>query len=453
MLEKLGKTIRKVTDRIANSIFLDKEEVQSIIKDLQRALIEADVDVFLVKELSDKIKKEAMNERIKGIEKKEHIIKLLHSSLIEILGGEKKELKLKRGQNRILLIGLYGSGKTTTASKLGNYFSKRGKKTVLVGLDVHRPAAKEQLKQMAKKAKTPFITDFEEKDPIKIWKKNKKEIEKYELVIIDSAGRHSLDKELIKEIKQISKETKPTEIILILPADIGQSAKSQTQEFQKAVNITGVIITRMDSSAKGGGAISACAETKAPIYFITTGEKINDIEEFDPDSFLSRLLGMGDLKTLIEKIKLITDEDKQEELKKRIEKGELKLEDVIEQVKSLNSLGGFSKLKSLIPGMGNLNIGDEKLEEQQERIKRWEYILTSMTKEEKENPELLEKQTTRISRIAKGSGTTTKDVRTLLKQYKLLKEMIKSQSMSSGELSQKQLKKLMKKFGRFKKII
>jgi len=236
MLEKLGEVLRKATDKIANAIFLDKNLVDSIIRDLQRALIEADVNVVLVKKLSDKIKKAALDERIKGIEKKEHIIKLLHEELTKIL-GEYKQLKLQKTKNRIMLLGLYGAGKTTTIAKLGNYFAKRGNKVALIGLDVHRLAAPEQLEQLAEKNKLSYFIDKKEKDPIKIWKKYEKELKDYNLILIDTAGRHSLDKELIEEIKALDREIRPTETILVVPADIGQAAKKQAKEFQEAIDI------------------------------------------------------------------------------------------------------------------------------------------------------------------------------------------------------------------------
>ncbi len=449
MLEKLGEVLRKATDKIANAIFVDKNLVDSIIRDLQRALIEADMNVVLVKQLSDKIKKASMDERIKGIEKKEHLIKLLHDELLHIL-GEEKQLKLGTGQNRIILLGLYGAGKTTTIAKIGNYFAKRGNKVALVGLDVHRPAAPEQLKQLAEKHNLSYFIEPKEKDPLKIWKKFKKELKDYNLVLVDTAGRHNLDKELIKEIKALDKEIKPTERILIMPADIGQAAKQQAQAFEEAVNISGVIITRMDSTAKAGGALTACAETKAPVYFMGTGEKINDLEQFNPERFLSRLLGMGDLQTLIEKIKSVTNEDSQKAVQKRLEEGKLSLEDVIEQVKSMSSLGGFDKIKGMIPGFANIKdkIPEGMMETQEGKIAKWEHILKSMTPEEKENPELLEKQTSRISRIAQGAGVHNSDIRSLLKQYKLLNEMMQGgmsdMDMSQG-MNQKQMMKMAKK--------
>ena len=293
-----------------------------------------------------------------------------------------------------------------------------------------------------------------EKEPIKTWEKHEKELKDYNVVLIDTAGRHTLDDELIKEIKSLNKKIKPTESILVMPADIGQAAKKQAQEFKDAVNITGVTITRMDSTAKGGGALTACKETNAPVYFITTGEKINDIEEFNPESFLSRLLGMGDLQSLIEKIKSITNEDEQKRIQEKLKEGKLSLENVIEQVKSMNSLGGFDKIKSMIPGLGSAKIPENHLENQEAKVAKWEHIIKSMTKEEKENPELLEKETSKITRIAKGSGVHNSDIRSLLKQYKMLNEMLKSGDTMNmeGGMNQKQMMKFAKKFMKGKKL-
>jgi len=449
MLEKLSATLKKTTDKIANAIFLDKNLVDSVVKDLQRALIEADVNVSLVLNITNKIKQAALDERIKGLEKKEHIIKLLHDELISIL-GEKKEITLQK-KNVWLMLGLYGQGKTTTISKLALYYSKRGQKVCAVGLDVHRPAASEQLKQLCDKLNIPAFIDSKEKDPKKIWKKYETELKKYSLIIIDTAGRDALSSELIKEIKEISKLTKPTETFLVISGDIGQAAKAQASKFKESTNITGVIITKMDSTAKAGGALTACAEVKAPVVFIGTGEKPSDLESFDPDSFLSRLLGMGDLKSLLEKIHSVIDKEKIEEQQRRLQEGKFTLDDFASQLDSMSQIGSFDKLLSHLPLFGNIKekISDEMIQQQEIKVKRWKAAISSMTKEEKEKPEIIEKQTSRIQRIAKGSGVPTSEVRMLLKQYKMLNELIKSQAKISEEgIDQKTLMKLAKKFGK-----
>jgi len=457
MLGKLGSALKKTFDKIAGSIFLDKKTIDSVIKDLQRALLEADVNVALVSELSEKIKKAASEEKIKGkgIDRKEHLIKLLHDELLKMLGGEKKELNLSgKKQIKIMFLGLYGCGKTTTISKLALYYSKRGKNPCMIGLDVHRPAAPEQLEQLGKKIKIPTFIDKKEKNPMQIYKKYDEEIKKYDLILIDTAGRHSLDKSLIDEIKKLAKEISPDYVILVMPADIGQAAKSQAQEFQKALKINGVIITRMDSTAKGGGALTSCNEVNAPVYFIGTGEKSQDIEIFSPSSFISRILGLGDLESLIEKVKTATslDEKRQKKLQKKLEEGKFSLRDLQEQLKSMSNLGPISKIAEMIPGLGSLGgkIPTELLGAQEDKLKKFQNCIDSMTEEEIENPEILEKQTSRISRIAKGSGTSTTDIRQLIKQYKMLQEFSKGgmpEDLSQG-LSQKQLQKLAKKFGR-----
>ena len=449
MLDKLSNVLKLGIKKITNAIFVDKKLIDDIIKDIQRALIEADVNVELVFALSQKIRKLAIDETIKGVDKKEQLVKLIHDEIQNILGGEKQELKLQK-KTTILFLGLYGSGKTTTIAKLGFYYAKRGRKVALLGLDTQRPAAMDQLEQMAAKAKIPAFIDKQEKDPLKIIKKYEKDLEDYDLVVVDTAGRDGLNKELIKEIKDIEKRINPTHRILVMPADIGQAAKTQAAEFQKALSIDGVIITRMDGSAKAGGALTACAETKAPVFFIGVGEKIHEIETFDPSSFISRLLGMGDLQALIEKVHSATTEKQQQRIEESLKEGKLSLLDLYSQLESMNQLGSMDKLLGMIPGMGNAaaKVPKAQLEKQEQKMQHWKNAIHSMTQEEIENPELFEKQTSRIARIAKGSGTTTSEIRELLKQYKLVNEMLRSQSsFSEGKVDQKTLQKMAKKFG------
>jgi signal recognition particle subunit SRP54 len=452
MLDKLGSVLKKSFDKIAGSLFLDKKQIEEIVKELQRALIIADVNVYLVKELGERIKKEAADEKIKGIEKKEHLIKILHDEIINLLGGEKQEISVEK-HTKIMLLGLYGAGKTTTTSKLAAYYSKRGKKVCILGLDVHRPAASDQLEQLGKQVKVPIFIDKSEKNAIKLYKKFESKLKEFDLVIIDTAGRHDLDKELVDEIKDLKKLIDPDYTILTIQADIGQAAKNQAHQFQDACNINGVIITRMDSTAKAGGALTACNETHAPVFFIGTGEKPSDFETFNPKSFVSRILGLGDLEGLLEKVQSAVDEKSQKKLKDKLEKGNFDLRDLQDQLKSMQGLGSLSKIAEMIPGLGKAKIPENMLDNQESKLKKWQHAIDSMTEEEIQNPEVLEKQTSRLSRIAKGSGTTTSEIRQLIKQYKMLKEMVSgtgdlSNMDPSQGLNQKQMMKLAKKFGK-----
>ncbi len=454
MLGKLSQVLKKSFDKIAGAIFLDKKTIEAVVKDLQRALIQADVNVHLVKELGDKIKKHAQDGKIKGIERKEHLTKLLHDEILNLLGKEKKELKIRKDkQVKIILIGLYGAGKTTTTAKLASYYAKRGFKVAMLGLDVHRPAASDQLEQLGKKIKIQTFTNKNEKNALKIYEQHKEQLKDFDLIIIDTAGRHDLDKDLTKEIKSLNKEIKPDHKLLVIQADIGQAAKQQASEFQKAADINGVIITRMDSTAKAGGALTACNETNASVFFIGTGEKINEFETFNPKSFISRMLGLGDLEGLLEKVESAVDEKSQKKLKQKLEQGSFSLRDLQEQLKSMKNIGSLSKIAEMIPGLGKAKIPENLLGAQEHKIKKWQHAIDSMTEEEINNPELIEKQTSRLNRIAKGSGTTTTDIRQLLKQYKLLKEMATgagdlSDIDPSQGLNQKQMMKLAKKFGK-----
>lgn len=448
MLNKLSEALKKTTDKIANAIFLDKNLVDQIVKDLQRALIEADVNISLVLEITKKIKQSALDERISGLEKKEHITKLIYDELASIL-GQSREIKIGK-KNIFMLVGLYGAGKTTTIGKLASYYSKRGSKVCALGLDVYRPAAAEQLKQICSKLNIQAFIKPEEKDPKKIFKFYEKDLEKYDLILVDTAGRDSLSDDLIKEISQLHKLIKPSEVFLTLQADIGQTAKTQAKAFQDACKITGVIITKMDSTAKAGGALTACAEVKAPVVFLGVGEKPSDLESFDPQSFLSRLLGLGDLKSLLEKIQSVVDKDKIEEQQARLKAGKFTLKDFQTQLESLENVGSFDKIMNMIPGLGKANIPQEALDMQQNKLKKWKHAINSMTPAEIESPELLEKQTSRMSRVAKGSGVSVSEIRALIKQFSMMQEMAKSASgMQEGqELDQKTMMKFAKKFGR-----
>ncbi len=453
MLDKLGETLKKALNKIASSVFIDKKVIDDITKELQRALLEADVDTKTTTELIEKIRKKA-NENIKGLEKKEQLIKLIHDELVEILGKEEHEIKIdkKKKPFKIMLLGLYGCGKTTTSAKLGFYYSKRGFKTCLVGLDVHRPAAPEQLEQLAQKARLPYFIDKQEKNALAIWKKFESKIKQHDLVIIDTAGRDVLNSSLINEINSLYKEIQPDIIILTLAADIGKAASSQAQGFKKACPINGVIVTRLDGTAKGGGALVSCAETNSHILFIGTGEKLQDIETFDPSSFVSRLLGMGDIRSLLEKAKLIIEEKEQAKMKSRLEEGKFTLNDLYDQIKTMQKMGPLDKIADMIPGLGGVKTKMPDLFNVQEaKMKRWKFAIDSMTLHERENPETL--NSSRIQRISKGSNVPTNEIRELIKQHKMMKELVTGsakdmQGLASGQMDKKTLQKLAKKFGR-----
>src|SRR3989344_3243315 len=287
VLEKLSESLKGTLSKIAGALFVDEKLINELVKDIQKALLQADVNVALVLDLSKKIKERALKDELPpGLTKKEHLIHIVYEELVKFLGGEKQELNVEsKHPARIMLVGLFGSGKTTTAGKLAKYFIKRGKKVALVGLDVYRPAAMDQLMQVGKAINVPVFTDKKVNDPYKIFKSFENELNKFDLIIVDTAGRDALSQNLIAELKTINQLIKPDENLLIISADIGQAAQKQAQTFHETCAITGVIVTKMDGNAKGGGALSACAITKAPIKFIGVGEKVDDLEQFNPKGF------------------------------------------------------------------------------------------------------------------------------------------------------------------------
>ncbi|MBW2988129.1 signal recognition particle protein [Candidatus Woesearchaeota archaeon] len=445
VLERLGNSLRGAIEKISKALFVDKKLVNELIKDLQRALIEADVNIQLVMEVSERIRKRMFEEGIPStVTKRDYLLRVVYQELIALMGKEEKRIEIKKKPTVVMLVGLFGSGKTTTAGKLANYYKKRGIKVALLQTDTYRPAAYEQLQQLAKKVGVEFYGDKKEKDPVKIYQKFRDKLNKYELVVLDTAGRDALSKELIEEIRRLTKEVKPDERLLVISADIGQAAQAQAEEFHKSCNITGVIATKMDGSAKGGGALTACAATGTPIVFIGVGEKLGDIELFRPKNFVGRLLGMGDLETLLEKTEEAISKEQAEDLSKRLLKGEFNLLDLYEQMSALRKMGPLNKIMELIPGMSKLKLPKEMLETQEEVIEKWKHMMNSMTKEELENPEVI--NSSRVERIAKGSGTTPTEVRHLIKQYKKTKKLMKM--LKGGPASsEKKLQKMMKRFG------
>jgi signal recognition particle subunit SRP54 len=439
VLDKLGSSLKNTLNKIAKAVFVDEKLINELIKDIQRALLQADVNVKLVFDFTKRIKEKALKEDTPaGLTKKEQLINIVYDELVVFLGGEGHKIETGKKQTKIMLVGLFGSGKTTTAGKLAKFFMKRGKRVALVGLDVHRPAAITQLEQIAKQVNAPVFVNKDTKDVIKIYDEFEDELKQYDIVIIDTAGRDALSKDLIEEIESLSKRIKPEERLLVISADIGQAAQKQAQQFHDSCNITGVIATKMDGTAKAGGALSACAVTEAPIKFIGVGEKQDDIEEFKPKNFVGRLLGMGDIEALLEKAKEAISEEDAEDLGKKFLKGDFNLLDLYEQMQAMKKMGPLTKVVEMIPGFGQLKLPKEVLQTQEGKLDKWKIAMQSMNKEELEEPETIDSE--RIDRICKGAGLSAKDVRELVKQYRQSKKMIKMMK-GSGDMN-----KMMKKF-------
>ncbi len=441
VLEKLGDSLKSTLEKIARAVFVDEKLINELVKEIQRALLQADVNVKLVFELSSKIKKRALEEdTLKGLTKKEQVINIVYEELVAFLGGEGYKIEIKKKPFKIMLVGLFGSGKTTTAGKLAKFFQKRAGKISMIQLDVWRPAAFKQLEQLGKQLNITVFGDEKEKDPVKIYKKFESKLKEFDLVIIDTAGRDALSDDLIKELNKINSVVKADERLLVISADIGQAAEKQATAFHDTCNITGVIITKMEGTAKGGGALSACSVTKAPVKFIGIGEKLNDFEEFNPNGFVSRLLGMGDIEALLEKAREAITEEEAMDMSKKFLKGEFNMIDLYEQMQAMKKMGPISKIMELVPGMGQLKLPKEVLDVQQQKLEKWRFIMDSCTKEELEDPELI--SGARIDRISKGSGVNAKEVRELIKQYRQSKKLMKMFKGGNMKNMEKMMKKL-----------
>lgn len=430
MLEALSEKLKNAIRKLLGKSVVDEKAVEELLKELKIILIEADVDLGIVNNFIESVRKKLFKEKIPaGFTLRDYSIKIVYEELVKILGEKAYEISGKK----IMLIGLFGSGKTTTAAKLANYLRKFGK-VALVCLDYHRPAAPEQLKQLAEKINVKYLIGS---DAYSVAKESLEKFKNFDFIVYDTAGRDALDEKLASELKSLAEIIKPDEKLLVIPAEIGKVAKSQSEEFNKLVGITGIIVTKMDSSAKAGSAISACVATGAKVKFVCYGEKIDAIEKYDPKRFVSRILGLGDLETLIEKAKEVVKPEKTEKL---IE-GDFTLEDFIEQIESFQKIGPFDKIFSMIPG---LSLPKDIIKKQEDTMKKWKYIIQSMTPKERKEPEIIDES--RIKRIAKGSGTSEEEVRNLISQYFKVKKMMKSFGGMKG-LSRGNLQNLLKQFG------
>jgi len=436
VLDRLSDSLKNALKKLTSGK-VDKEAIRKLTEEIKKSLISADVSIKLAREISEKIQKRALKEKVAGgLTAKEHTLNIVYEELTLLLGDKFEEINTKTKPTKLMLIGLFGSGKTTTAGKLAKFYKKRGKKIALVQTDTWRPAAYAQLKQLSEALKVDFYGDPKETNPAKIYKSFEKDLEKYELIIVDTAGRDALNSELTDEIKAIDKSVSAQEKLLVLSGDIGQAAEKIAKSFHNSVGVTGVIITKLDGTAKGGGSISAAAVTGAKVKFIGVGEKLDALEEFKPKNFVSRLLGMGDIETLLEKAKDAIDSETAEKTAKNIMKGDMSFNDLYQQMEALQKMGPLGQIANMIPGMSKMNIPKSALKEQEEKMKVWKYLMDSMTNEEKDNPSLINES--RIERITIGSGRELEEMRDLVKQYKHMKKMMKSISGQSRKMKRMQ---------------
>ena len=423
-IDRLGSSLYEAIRKVFRASVIDEATVKELVHDIQKALLQADVNVQLVLDISKRIEERALKEKVPpGVSRREHLIKVVYEELTRFLGEKSIPIKIEPGKRKvIMLVGIQGSGKTTAAAKLARYFQKRGLKPAVVCVDTYRPGAYAQLQQLANRINVPFYGDLKAKDPVKVAFDGLKQFGDKDIVMIDTAGRHKEEQELIKEMEMLEKSLKPDEVMLVIDGTIGQQATVQAKAFHEATPIGSILVTKLDGSARGGGALSAVAATGAPIKFIGTGEKVEDIESFVPSRFVGRLLGMGDLETLIEKVH--EAEVKIPEKKaKAILSGKFTLTDMYEQFEAMKGMGTFRKLLKMLPGM-SYNIPEDMLNTAEGRLEKWRVMIQSMTPEEKDDPKIF--NASRMKRVAKGSGTSEKEVKELLKQYVMMRRMLKT---------------------------
>jgi signal recognition particle subunit SRP54 len=422
-LDRLGSSLTDAIKKLFRASVIDEAAVKELVRDIQRALLQADVNVQLVLEISKRIEERALKEKMPpGISRREHVIKVVYEELTRFVGEKPVPLNIEPGKRKIMmLVGIQGSGKTTTAAKLARFYQKRGLKPALICADTYRPGAFAQLQQLAGRLNVPIFGDPKNKDPVKVVSEGLKHFSDKDLIIVDTAGRHKEERDLIKEMKTLEHKIKPDEVVMVIDGTIGQQALIQAKTFHEATPIGAIFVTKLDGSSRGGGALSAVAATGAPIKFIGTGEKTEDIESFIPSRFVGRLLGMGDLETLLEKVKEAEIKVPKKKAK-AILSGKFTLTDMYEQFEAVKGMGPFRKVLQMLPGMSQ-NVPEEMLNTAEGRLEKWRVIIQSMRSEEKENPKIF--NSSRVKRVARGSGTTEKDVKDLLKQYVNMRKMMK----------------------------
>ena len=424
MFESLGDRLQNAIDKIKGYGKITEDNIQDVVREIRLALLEADVNYKVVKLFIENVKEKALGEEVqKSLKPSELFVKIVKDELINLLGGEKQELKTTGGFNTLMMVGLQGSGKTTTIGKLANLLRKKyNKKPLLVACDVYRPAAIDQLKQIGKELNIEVYSEGIS-NPLNIVKNaiNYAKENGFNYVLIDTAGRLHIDEELMNELKNINEIVNCDEILLVIDSMMGQDAINVIEGFNNVLPITGAVLTKLDGDTKGGVALSLRQITNIPIKFIGVSEKMDGLEEFYPERIATRILGMGDIMSMVEKAESIIDKDEAENLAKKMNNGKFDLEDFLSQMKQIKKLGPLENLIKLIPGAKKMGLNDVKINPKD--MAHLEAIVLSMTKEERKNPDII--KASRKIRIAKGSGRSVEEVNRLLKQFEQMKQMMK----------------------------
>lgn len=437
MLDTLGSSLKDALKKLAGKTVVDRTAVEELVRDLQRALIQADVNVKMVLRLSQSIKTRSLEEEPpKGMGVREHVLRIVYQELVALMGaGAPVDLSAQV----VLMAGLQGSGKTTTTAKCARFFQRKGLRVGVICADTFRPGALDQLTTLCTRINIPCYGEKSQSDAVAIVQHGLTSLRHVEVILIDTQGRHALEEHLITEIIEIARISNPTHRWLVIDAALGQQASDQARKFHEAIGIDGVIITKMDGTAKGGGALSAVAETKSGIVFIGNGETIEDLERFDPSSFISRLLGMGDLKLLVERAEEVISPDEVDV--NAILRGRFTLRDMYKQLEALNKMGPLRQLMGMLP-LGGMEIPQEAADVTSTKMARYKVIMDSMTTVELDDPSVI--GGTRIQRIARGAGATPEEVKELLKYHRMMQQTLKG--MRGNKFN---LQRLMKRFGRF----